>query len=541
MSKKTHISLLISLLSVLAYGSPKKAQPDEKADAAPVVTETVSTPQTDKTISKADSLYKAGNYKEAIKLYKEKLYDDPHNPRTNYMVGACLFYANEINEADCYLSDAQELPGAVFMKGDIYAKQYEFGQAAAYYERASRMVSQKSFLYDACARRLQGIENARKLLKSVERVVILDSVTVDKKYFFSLYALSDNAGILYEHKSNSTDYSTPFTGYMTQREDRKIYSESTDGQCDIYVQDKLIDGWSKGRKLPDEINTPGDENFPFLQEDGITLYFGSTRHGSIGGYDIFVSRYSSDNSGYMSPLQISMPFNSPWNDYLMAIDENKGIGFWATDRFISGDSVKIYTFKAESQSVFLPANTSDAERLQYAKLRKFFIPQPDTVPVIAEPDSVIRRNDTDTTTTANDSVKTEKTDTVSAPQAEEIKPQEVSIQTTRFEFKITDEITYTKLDDFLSGEAKAYYQQGAKLQAERNANIEMLDKLRAQYASTDNATEKKKISTEILKIERRLGTSTKIAYENYFKLSRNNEIKAINNKRKQELLKKQQQ
>ncbi|MBO7338252.1 MAG: PD40 domain-containing protein, partial [Paludibacteraceae bacterium] len=478
-----------------------------------------------------------GNYKEAIKLYKEKLYDDPHNALTNYMVGACLYYANEINEADYYLSDAQELPGAVFMKGDIYAKQYDFAQAAAYYERAAKMVSQKSFLYDACARRLQGIENARKLLKSVEKVTIIDSMTVGKKYFFSYYSLSDNAGILYQHKGNSADYSAPYTGYMTQREDRRIYSDSSNNQCDIFVQDKLIDGWSKGRKLPDEINTPGDENFPFLQEDGITLYFGSTRHGSLGGYDIFVSRYSSDNSGYMSPLQISMPFNSPWNDYLMAIDENKGIGHWATDRFISGDSVKIYTFKYESQSVFLPESISDAERLQYAKMKKFFVPQPETAQTTPEPDTVALVR-TDTAATAIDSVATAKTDTTVA--VEEVKPQQTTIKTSGFEFKITDEITYTKLDDFLSGEAKAYYQQGAKLQAERNANIETLDRLRAEYASAYEVAERKKISTEILKIERRLGTSTKIAYENYFKLSRNNEIKAINNKRKQDLLKQQQ-
>lgn len=56
-------------------------------------------------------------------------------------------------------------------------------------------------------------------------------------------------------------------------------------------KNKLIEGkWSDIIPLPNGVNTEQDEAYPFFLNDGVTLYFASNGEGSIGGYDIFITR-----------------------------------------------------------------------------------------------------------------------------------------------------------------------------------------------------------------------------------------------------------
>jgi hypothetical protein len=72
--------------------------------------------------------------------------------------------------------------------------------------------------------------------------------------------------------------------------------------------------------LPLSINDSGSQAYPFVLSDGLTIYFSTTGHQSFGGYDIFVTRYNLTNDSYLAPNQMNMPFNSPFNDYLMVVD-----------------------------------------------------------------------------------------------------------------------------------------------------------------------------------------------------------------------------
>ena len=63
-----------------------------------------------------------------------------------------------------------------------------------------------------------------------------------------------------------------------------------------------------------------------MAADGITIYFGSEGHEGLGGYDIFTSRFNSETADYLPPQNVGMPFNSPYNDYMMAFDELAGVG-----------------------------------------------------------------------------------------------------------------------------------------------------------------------------------------------------------------------
>ena len=65
----------------------------------------------------------------------------------------------------------------------------------------------------------------------------------------------------------------------------------------------------------------GQQDYPFMLSDGTTLYFAENGEESLGGYDLFVTRYSSSSHEYLKPENLGMPFNSPYNDYMLVIDE----------------------------------------------------------------------------------------------------------------------------------------------------------------------------------------------------------------------------
>lgn len=86
------------------------------------------------------------------------------------------------------------------------------------------------------------------------------------------------------------------------------------GKRDLYVVRKLPNGdWGKAQNLGSTINTSGNEESPFISSDGHTLYFASTEHKNIGGYDIFKST-KTDSTGWSSPVNIGYPINTPGDD-----------------------------------------------------------------------------------------------------------------------------------------------------------------------------------------------------------------------------------
>ena len=58
------------------------------------------------------------------------------------------------------------------------------------------------------------------------------------------------------------------------------------GGKDIWVSNKNEEGWSRPVNMGPDINTPGDEMFPYVRADG-TLYFSSDTHVGYGGLDLF--------------------------------------------------------------------------------------------------------------------------------------------------------------------------------------------------------------------------------------------------------------
>jgi hypothetical protein len=71
--------------------------------------------------------------------------------------------------------------------------------------------------------------------------------------------------------------------------------------------------WGKEVNLGAAINTSGDEDSPYIHPDNQTLFFSSTEHLSMGGFDIFKTSLS-DSMEWQTPVNVGYPINTPEDD-----------------------------------------------------------------------------------------------------------------------------------------------------------------------------------------------------------------------------------
>ncbi len=108
--------------------------------------------------------------------------------------------------------------------------------------------------------------------------------------------------------------------------------EGGQGGIDLWyiTYDKKAKTWSKPTNLGSEINTPGNEAFPYIRENG-ELYFSSNGHSGMGGLDIFKATSTGANQwGGVENLQV--PMNSEADDFGIVFEGDKERGFFNTSR-----------------------------------------------------------------------------------------------------------------------------------------------------------------------------------------------------------------
>lgn len=136
-------------------------------------------------------------------------------------------------------------------------------------------------------------------------------------------------------------------------DDKKLYfisdMEGGFGGTDIYVSKWKDGSWGVPENLGPVINTPGNEMFPYIADDG-TLYFSSNGLGGMGGMDLFASVFS--NNSWTFPRNLGYPLNSFGDDIGLIINRaNKG-GFFSSNRESPSGIDYLYSFE-KPDPVFL--------------------------------------------------------------------------------------------------------------------------------------------------------------------------------------------
>ncbi len=101
------------------------------------------------------------------------------------------------------------------------------------------------------------------------------------------------------------------------------------GELDIYMSQLDAKGdWGKAVNLGPIINTPNNEDSPFIHHDGVTLYFSSDGHPRLGNSDIFVSEFV--NNKWKKPENMGYPLNSWEYDGFFTLSPDKKKGYFST-------------------------------------------------------------------------------------------------------------------------------------------------------------------------------------------------------------------
>jgi tetratricopeptide (TPR) repeat protein len=102
-------------------------------------------------------------------------------------------------------------------------------------------------------------------------------------------------------------------GFVTETGDQIIFASDRPGGLgglDLYISHKVKGNWGPAVNIGPEINTPFNEDRPFLINNGKTLFFSSQGHNNMGGYDLFRSDLQ-PNGKWSTPKNLGYPINNP--------------------------------------------------------------------------------------------------------------------------------------------------------------------------------------------------------------------------------------
>ena len=315
-------------------------------------------------------------------------------------------------------------------------------------------------------------------IHSTEHIVIIDSVVCPKEQALKTIRLSQGSGRIDTYAStyrkNDTQDATFYENDLANK--RFVAVPAKSGMSPrLSVSDKIGNEWAEPTPVAGLPANDIAQNYPFLLSDGVTLYYAAKGPESIGGYDIFITRADDSNeNSFLSPENLGFPFNSPANDYLLAIDEQAQLGWFVTDRRQPKGKVCIYTFIPNTRRNNYKEGTDPQVLRNAARINRIKDTWTDQSAVTAAQQRLA-------------DLRTGKT-VKKAPMPD-------------FYFPIDDNRTYTHLSDFKSDEARTKMRQWLNLDKNTKTDAGILQRLRDKYADATNESQRQQFAQSITKLE----------------------------------------
>ncbi|MBO7114984.1 MAG: tetratricopeptide repeat protein [Bacteroidaceae bacterium] len=431
------------------------------------------------TLQQGRNYFLQGDYEKAKPIMLKYLKQKPDAADRNYWYGICCMETGEKDKAVPYLEKAaaKKIFKAYRALGDYYLGKEDYQPAINNYEAFVNGISTDKELHDAAledslTRATDSLKVLFRMLRNTSRVCFIDSFQVSKEQLFENYILGESTGSFYPAGSFFDDDSEGEV-YLPEMEQSILYSRRDDDcQFRLFSKFKSFDRWTDETPIQG-LDTDGDLRYPFLLNDGVTIYYAATGSESLGGLDIFVSRYNTATGRYLKPENIGMPFNSEANDYLYVVDEANDLGWFATDRRQPKDTVCIY--------VFIPSE----------RFSKFNYEEGDTL-AIHKAARIISIADTQSDLVA----------VRAARQRLTLLRYELTekAQKGSFTYIIDDLTTYHELSDFKSKEAADLFQRWTELKDQYETDLAKLERQRDEFANASRQ-EKERMRSQLLEFE----------------------------------------
>ncbi|MBP6009146.1 MAG: PD40 domain-containing protein [Bacteroidia bacterium] len=312
---------------------------------------------------RADKLFQDQEYLTAVGPYSQLLSLQPNDATLNYRYGTALLLSgkdkrNAVSYLEKAMNDpAQPMEGWVYLgRSYMFLGKYEDAKscfnrfntratdaqrkkfnseewlrsagAASELSRQRRMVSvtaQKEVLRSAAYSQIDYTNAAGRILPVPEKF----QTTADKD--------KQAAPVMYLSRDGQTIY------YAS-------YGKGSVGGKDLYLIRKMTNGeWAQPEHLGSVLNSVYNEDYPFLDRDGKTLYFASQGHNSIGGYDIFKSVFNFNTGQWSAPENLGIPVNTPDDDLLYVPGSDGVTAVYTTADFTDNTHTEIRTIHLDDQ------------------------------------------------------------------------------------------------------------------------------------------------------------------------------------------------
>lgn len=303
-----------------------------------------------------------------------------------------------------------------------------------------------------------------RMMEAVQKIVFFDSIVVDKAQFLDAYNLDPDIATISTYDKFFSTSAHPGSYVCANGMKTRSYFSIADtlGNTSLYRSDFVDGDWSAALPVEgiDTNQSFSKANFPYMMTDGQTFYFAAKGSESLGGYDIFVTRYDADSKSFLQPENIGMPFNSTANDYMYVIDDINKIGWFASDRNQPEGKVCIYKFVPSTVRENYDSSELDDNRLEsYAQIRS-----------IAD------------TWAGNSNVRQDAIDRYSEMQSRLNQSRNTAEGEGGMFFVINDNNVYTSAKQFLVKANVERYRNLCSLKDEYANTNELLDQLRKQYS-----------------------------------------------------------
>lgn len=363
--------------------------------------------------------------------------------------------------------------------GRMAFERYDFEQASELYGKFSQSLRKKpnperEALLEVYERQLETAEN---FLDNVQKIEIIDRIDVPADGFFKAIKLPADGSQLRDASASPFQQGRESDFVFSDESGDFIMWTQTDenGRERIAESSRLTDGsWEQPIVESETLNDGGNARNPFMLTDGTTLYYACDGEGSMGGYDIFVATKDPSTGEYRQPLNLGFPFNSPADEYMLAIDEENGVGWWVTDRNHLDGKLTVYVYL-----------TSDVRRNYNAE-------EEDDIIALASADDIALTQNPDTDYSR---IKRQISDSAKKKSSE---------AKADFLFAMPGGKIYTKLADFSTATAKRLMQQYMAAEKEQEEDLSRLSRLRRKYYDSGRGKgTSAAISNQIIDLERK--------------------------------------